>query len=77
MGFKKVSAATTKSEENFINQARGETSEIKKPKNLKRDKSFLLYFTQDEFERVKLEAEKIGMGINQYIRFKVFSLIFL
>ena len=65
MGFKKVSAATTKSEENFINQARGETSEIKKPKNLKRDKSFLLYFTQDEFERVKLEAEKIGMGINQ------------
>ena len=73
MGFKKVSAATTKSEENFINQARGETSEIKKPKNLKRDKSFLLYFTQDEFERVKLEAEKIGMGINQYIRFRVFS----
>lgn len=73
MGFKKVSAATTKSEENFINQARGETSEIKKPKNLKRDKSFLLYFTQDEFGRVKLEAEKIGMGINQYIRFKVFS----
>jgi hypothetical protein len=73
MGFKKVNAATTKSEENFINQARGETSEIKKPKNLKRDKSFLLYFTQDEFERVKLEAEKIGMGINQYIRFKVFS----
>ena len=73
MGFKKVSAATTKSEENFINQARGETSEIKKPKNLKRDNSFLIYFTQDEFERVKLEAEKIGMGINQYIRFKVFS----
>lgn len=73
MGFKKVSTAATKSEENFINQARGETSEIKKPKNLKRDKSFLLYFTQDEFERVKVEAEKIGMGINQYIRFKVFS----
>ena len=73
MGFKKVSAATTKSEENFINQARGETSEIKKPKNLKRDKSFLLYFTQDEFERVKIEAEKIGMGVNQYIRFKIFS----
>ena len=73
MGFKKVSTALTKSEENFINQARGETSEIKKPKNLKRDKSFLLYFTQDEFERVKLEAEKIGMGINQYIRFKIFS----
>lgn len=73
MGFKKVGTASTKSEENFINQARGETSEIKKPKNLKRDKSFLLYFTQDEFERVKLEAEKIGMGINQYIRFKIFS----
>ena len=31
MGFKKVSTASTKSEENFINQARGETSE----KNLK------------------------------------------
>ena len=73
MGFKKVSTASTKSEENFINQARGETSEIKKPKNLKRDKSFLLYFSQDEFERVKLEAEKIWMGIKQYIRFKIFS----
>ena len=73
MGFKKVNTTSATSEENFINQARGETSESKKPKNLKRDKSFLLYFTQDEFERVKIEAEKIGMGVNQYIRFKIFS----
>lgn len=73
MGFKKVSTNLTVNEENFINQARGETSEVKKPKNLKRDKSFLLYFTQDEFDRVKIEAEKIGMGVNQYIRFKIFS----
>ena len=73
MGFKKVSTNLTVNEENFINQARGETSEVKKTKNLKRDKSFLLYFTQDEFDRVKIEAEKIGMGVNQYIRFKIFS----
>ena len=73
MGFKKVSTNLTVNEENFINHARGETSEVKKPKNLKRDKSFLLYFTQDEFDRVKIEAEKIGMGVNQYIRFKIFS----
>ena len=73
MGFKKLSTNLTVNEENFINQARGETSEVKKPKNLKRDKSFLLYFTQDEFDRVKIEAEKIGMGVNQYIRFKIFS----
>ena len=77
MGFKKLSTTAAKSEENFINQARGETSDLKKPKNLKRDKSFLLYFTQDEFERVKVEAEKIGMGINQYIRFKIFSQVLL
>lgn len=73
MGFKKVSTTSAVNEENFINQARGETSEAKKPKNLKRDKSFLLYFTQDEFDRVKIEAEKIGMGVNQYIRFKIFN----
>lgn len=73
MGFKKVNTTPATSEEKFINQARGETSEVKKPKNLKRDKSFLLYFTQDEFDRVKIEAEKIGMGVNQYIRFKIFS----
>lgn len=73
MGFKKINTTPATSEEKFINQARGETSEAKKPKNLKRDKSFLLYFTQDEFERVKIEAEKIGMGVNQYIRFKIFS----
>lgn len=73
MGFKKVNTTPATSEENFINRARGETSEVKKPKNLKRDKSFLLYFTQDEFDRVKIEAEKIGMGVNQYIRFKIFN----
>ena len=54
MGFKKVNTTPATSEEKFINQARGETSEAKKPKNLKRDKSFLLYFTQDEFDRVKI-----------------------
>ena len=73
MGFKKVNTTPATSEENFINQERGETSEVKKPINLKRYKSFLLYFTQDEFERVKIEAEKIGMGVNQYIRFKIFN----
>lgn len=69
MGFKKVNA--NHSEDNFINAARGETS--KQVKNLKRDKSFLVYFTQDELDRVKDEAAKLGMGVNQYIRFRIFN----
>lgn len=68
MGFKK----TTKKEDEFIENARGETSNLT-PKKQKRSKTFLMYFTNDEFERVSIEAQNIGMGINQYIRFKIFS----
>ncbi|QKU36226.1 hypothetical protein [Campylobacter sp. RM16192] len=72
MGFKKISSQ--KNEEDFLNSARGETSETKiVNKKTKRNKSFLLYFTEDELEKVRNEAARIGMGINQYIRFKVFN----
>lgn len=72
MGFKKLSSQ--KNEEDFLNSARGETSETKiVNKKTKRNKSFLLYFTEDELEKVRNEAARIGMGINQYIRFKVFN----
>lgn len=72
MGFKKLSSQ--KSEEDFLNSARGETSELKSTnQRLKRNKSFLLYFTEEELEKVRNEAASIGMGVNQYIRFKVFS----
>lgn len=67
MGFKKINK-----EESFINAARGETDQ-KTPSNLKRNKSFLVYFTESELNKVKEEAQKIGMGVNQYIRFKLFS----
>lgn len=68
MGFKKI----TKNENEFIENARGETSNLT-PKKQKRSKTFLMYFTDDEFQRVSIEAQNIGMGINQYIRFKLFS----
>ena len=72
MGFKKVSSQ--KSEEDFLNSARGETSEIKTAnQKSKRNKSFLLYFTEEELEKVRSEAARIGMGVNQYIRFKIFN----
>ncbi|QKG30305.1 hypothetical protein [Campylobacter sp. RM16187] len=68
MEFKKVNI----SEQSFLNSARGESKE-RRSKNLKREKSFLVYFTIDEFERVKVEATNLGMGINQYIRFRIFN----
>lgn len=71
MGFKKASKNVTP-EEKFIDSARGETSQRKK--NLKRNKTFQIYFTEDEFERVRVEAQNTGMGLNQYIRFRLFNL---
>lgn len=65
MGFKKLNSKT---EEDFVNSARGDTL----IENDKRDKRFLLYFTHDEFVIVKNEAKNIGMNVNQYIRFKLF-----
>ena len=70
MGFKRASGNVTP-EEKFVDSARGETSQRKK--NLKRDKTFQIYFTEDELDRVRMEAQDLGMGVNQYMRFKIFS----
>lgn len=68
MGFKKMKTQIT--EQSFLDNARGENSA---PKKQKRTKKFLMYFTEDEFQRVQNEAENIGMGINQYVRFMIFN----
>lgn len=68
MGFKKMQKQIK--EEDFLNNARGENTAAKKQKRTKR---FLIYFTDDEFQRVQKEAENIGMGINQYVRFMIFN----
>ncbi|EAK9947038.1 hypothetical protein A0Y81_08140 [Campylobacter lari] len=65
MGFKNIN--TEKASINFINNARGD-----KIKTQKRDKKILVCFTQDEYARIKESALQIGMGVNQYIRYKLF-----
>ncbi|EAI3906321.1 TPA: hypothetical protein R1703_001359 [Campylobacter lari] len=65
MGFKNIN--TEKASVNFINNARGD-----KIKTQKRDKKILVCFTQDEYDRIKESALQIGMGVNQYIRYKLF-----
>ncbi|HEB8062223.1 TPA: hypothetical protein RZK48_001620 [Campylobacter coli] len=65
MGFKNIN--TEKASINFINNARGD-----KINTQKRDKKILVSFTQDEYDRVKESALQIGMGVNQYIRYKLF-----
>ncbi|MBT0821021.1 hypothetical protein KJQ67_07270 [Campylobacter lari] len=65
MGFKSINKE--KASINFINDARGD-----KIKTQKRDKKILVSFTQDEYDRVKESALQIGMGVNQYIRYKLF-----
>ncbi|EAI4695525.1 TPA: hypothetical protein R4631_001684 [Campylobacter jejuni] len=65
MGFKNIN--TEKASINFINNARGD-----KINTQKRDKKILVSFTQDEYDRMKESALQIGMGVNQYIRYKLF-----
>lgn len=65
MGFKNIN--TEKASINFINNARGD-----KINTQKRDKKILVSFTQDEYDRMKASALQIGMGVNQYIRYKLF-----
>ncbi|MCV3397628.1 plasmid mobilization protein [Campylobacter sp. RKI_CA19_01116] len=65
MGFKSINKE--KASISFINDARGD-----KIKTQKRDKKILVSFTQDEYDRVKESALQIGMGVNQYIRYKLF-----
>ncbi|EAK9994730.1 hypothetical protein A9458_07745 [Campylobacter lari] len=67
MGFKNISIE--KASIDFINNARGDKIKIQ---TQKRDKKVLVSFTQDEYERMKESALQIGMGINQYIRYKLF-----
>ena len=58
MGFKKIA----KTEEEFINSARGiekESEPLAKSKTPKREKTFLMYFTNDEFERVQSSAQAL------------------
>ncbi len=69
MGFKNIKKQ--KSEDDFINGARGDNT----PKKIKekRNKTFLVYFTETELTKIKLESDNMGMGVNQYIRFKIFN----
>ncbi|QMS67704.1 plasmid mobilization protein [Campylobacter fetus] len=69
MGFKKL---TTKEDE-FVNSARGETSAQNEEINTKRNKQFIVYFTDEELKNLKNTAKSIGMPTSTYIRFKLFS----
>lgn len=69
MGFKNIKKE--KSENDFINSARGD--EISKNIKEKRNKTFLVYFTEIELNKIKSDSDDMGMGINQYIRFKIFN----
>ncbi len=43
-----------------------------KKRGLKRSKTILLYFSPEELESIKAQAENMYMNVNQYIRFKLF-----
>ncbi|MBZ7980336.1 hypothetical protein AVBRAN12640_07800 [Campylobacter sp. RM12640] len=67
MGFKKLS------ENDFINAARGETSNINNINETpKRTKSVLFHLTEEEAAELTQEAAKHKMGRSAYIRFKLF-----
>ncbi|CDF65924.1 TPA: hypothetical protein RPW02_001745 [Campylobacter fetus subsp. venerealis] len=69
MGFKKMSTK----EDEFVNSARGETSVQNEEINTKRNKQFIVYFTDEELKNLKNTAKSIGMPTSTYIRFKLFS----
>lgn len=69
MGFKKMSTK----ENEFVNSARGETSAQNEEINTKRNKQFIVYFTDEELKNLKNTAKSIGMPTSTYIRFKLFS----
>ena len=81
MGFKQLSKKqgsepstkkpTIKSEEDFINAARGETSLPKKTD--KRTIQMQLYLNESEMTALKETAANLGMKVTQYVRFKLFS----
>ncbi|WP_291950030.1 hypothetical protein [Campylobacter sp.] len=70
MGFKKLSSKTPKNEKDFVDLARGETSNNN---NNKRNKKLMVNFTEEEYKILNQEASSMGLGLNSYVRFKIFS----
>lgn len=68
MGFKKLSSP--KKENDFVDSARGETSDTK---NAKRSKKLVINFTEEEYKILNQEANLMGLGLNSYVRFRVFK----
>ena len=79
MGFKQlskkrdenISKQVIRSEDDFVNAARGETS-LPKPMG-KRNVQMQLYFNESEAAALKEAAANLGMKVTQYVRFKLFS----
>ncbi|HHS6729075.1 TPA: hypothetical protein ACTN9G_001625 [Campylobacter jejuni] len=71
MGFKKLSSETPKNENDFVNSARGETGNAK-TSNAKRNKKLVVNFTEEEYQILNQEANSMGLGLNSYVRFKIF-----
>ncbi|EAJ5683712.1 hypothetical protein BBZ05_07425 [Campylobacter lari] len=69
MGFKKLSSKTPKNEKDFVDSARGETDSNK---NTKRNKKLMVNFTEEEYKILNQEASSMGLGLNSYVRFKIF-----
>ncbi|WP_144600778.1 plasmid mobilization protein [Campylobacter coli] len=72
MGFKKLSSETPKNENDFVNSARGETGNVKTG-NVKRNKKLMINFTEEEYQILNQEAHSMGLSLNSYVRFKIFS----
>ncbi|HEF7996544.1 TPA: hypothetical protein ACHD73_001313 [Campylobacter jejuni] len=71
MGFKKLSSETPKKENDFVNSARGETGN-EKTGNAKRNKKLVVNFTEEEYQILNQESNSMGLGLNSYVRFKIF-----
>lgn len=79
MGFKRLSikendvkSISSKSEESFMNGARGETS-LPKTTLGKRNIQMQFYFNDDEVAILKANAADLGMKVTQYVRFMLFN----
>ncbi|MGB2552839.1 plasmid mobilization protein [Campylobacter sp. MOP51] len=84
-----VTKTDTQKIDEFIQGGRGDTVEEvestkivtkekkkvgrKKTTGEKRDRTFLMYFTDSEFEKIELAAKKVGLNPNQYIRHTILS----
>ncbi|EPR3147577.1 hypothetical protein ACU4US_001688 [Campylobacter jejuni] len=71
MGFKKLSSEAPRKENDFVNSARGETGN-EKTVNAKRNKKLVVNFTEEEYQILNQEANSMGLGLNSYVRFKIF-----